>query len=118
MKRQNPRLVKFARQLRTEMTDAEKRLWKCLRSRQVNQYKFRRQYLIGKFIVDFVCLKERLIIEIDGGQHAETALRDQQRDAQLEKRGFTVLRFWNNDVLKNTEGVMERITHTLRGLER
>ena len=93
-----------ARQLRVEMTDAERRLWSALRSRRLAGYKFRRQRPVGPFIEDFVCIKHRLIIEADGGQHADNHA-DEHRAAWLERRGWRIMRFWNNDILGNTEGV-------------
>lgn len=81
---------------------------------QLDGYKFRRQQPIGNYIVDFVCLEKRLIIELDGGQHAEQSHYDSERDAWLRDQRFTVLRFWNNDVLINVEGVAARIFETLK----
>jgi very-short-patch-repair endonuclease len=95
------------------MTEAEKRLWYLLRRHNLLGNLFRRQAPIGSYIVDFACLKERLLIEIDGGQHGVQAEQDAQRTAWLERRGFRVLRFWNNDVLGNTEGVLEMIVRAL-----
>jgi very-short-patch-repair endonuclease len=93
------------------MTDAERRLWSVLRSRGIGA-KFRRQVSIGPFIVDFAAIKERIVIEVDGGQHAESE-RDQGRDRELESQGFRVLRFWNTDVLRNLEGVVTVIRGAL-----
>ena len=104
-----------ARQLRRNPTDVERLLWQRLRFWQVDDYKFRRQQPLGNYIVDFVCLQKRLIVELDGGQHAEQTNYDAERDAWLCHQGFTVLRFWNNDVLKNIEGVMELIVKSLQG---
>ena len=103
-------LIKLARQLRRNQTDAEKILWKHLRARQLCGLKFRRQHQIGNYIVDFVCLEKSIIIEVDGGQHSENE-KDKERDKWLEEEeeGFTVLRFWNNEVMKNIEGVLEKI---------
>jgi adenine-specific DNA-methyltransferase len=98
-----------ARQLRKNQTDAEKLLWSRLRRRQVGNNKFRRQHAIGPYIVDFVCLSGKLIIELDGGQHAEQAAYDERRTAFLESEGFKVLRFWNTEVLMETEAVLEVI---------
>ena len=103
---------KRARQLRTTMTDAERRLWACLRNRRFVGYKFRRQHPLGPFIADFACIEHRLVIEADGGQHAESAT-DQRRSRWLERRGWRVLRFWNTDILANTEGVQEMILAVL-----
>ncbi|HEX5022491.1 MAG TPA: DUF559 domain-containing protein [Candidatus Binatia bacterium] len=98
-----------AGQLRKDPTDAERLLWQKLRFWQVDGFKFRRQQPLGNYIVDFVCLEKRFIVEVDGGQHAERMDYDRQRDAWLHDQGFVVLRFWNHDVLKNTDGVVERI---------
>ena len=89
------------------MTDAERMLWNKLKAKQL-RVKFRRQHTIGKYIVDFVCLEKRLVIEIDGGQHAGLD-KDVSRDKWLEEQGYKVVRLWNNDVLANLEGVCEKI---------
>ncbi|MFH1034502.1 MAG: DUF559 domain-containing protein [Pseudomonadota bacterium] len=89
----------LARSLRKGQTEAERLLWRRLRSRGLAAFKFRRQHLIGPFIVDFVCLDRKLIVEADGGQHALAAEQDQRRTRYLESQGFRVLRFWNNQVL-------------------
>jgi very-short-patch-repair endonuclease len=94
-----------ARQLRKNLTDAERRLWKHLRSRQMGSHKFRRQQPIGSYIVDFVCFKKRLIVAVDGGQHSQQAVYDNARTEWLESQGFRVLRFWNNQVLEEIEAV-------------
>jgi very-short-patch-repair endonuclease len=104
-----------ARELRQPSTDAERRMWSALRDRRLMEYKFRRQHPIGDFVVDFVCTEHGLVIEIDGGQHAENAA-DAHRTAWLKNEGWTVIRFWNNDVLGNTNGVVETILRTLQGL--
>jgi very-short-patch-repair endonuclease len=103
-----------ARQLRKNPTDAERLIWQKLRFWQVDGCKFRRQQPLGNYIVDFVCLEKRLIIEVDGGQHAEDANYDTDRDAWLRNQSFVILRFWNNDVLKNIDGVMEVIVKKLQ----
>jgi very-short-patch-repair endonuclease len=103
-----------ARQLRKNLTDAERLLWRRLRLWQVDGFKFRRQQPLENYIVDFVCLEKRLIIEVDGGQHAQQANYDTDRDAWLRNQGFVILRFWNNDVLKNIDGVMEVIAKNLQ----
>ena len=90
-----------ARTLRREMTEAEKRLWQILRSRQTEGYRFRRQVPIGGFIADFVCHEARLIVEIDGGQHDPSSEAEASRTRFLEAEGYRVLRFWNNEVLDN-----------------
>lgn len=104
-----------AKELRKKPTDAERVLWKHLRLRQIGGYKFRRQQPIGQYIVDFVCLEKRLIIELDGGYHAEQIAYDSKRDRWLEKQGFCILRFWDNQVLKETESVKEVIYRALSG---
>jgi very-short-patch-repair endonuclease len=92
------------------MTDAERRVWMQLRAHRLCGLAFRRQASIGPYIVDFVCFDKRLIVEIDGGQHASThAKRDQVRDAWLRKQGFTVRRYWNNDIFENMDGVLQDI---------
>ncbi|HEY7221166.1 MAG TPA: endonuclease domain-containing protein [Candidatus Binatia bacterium] len=103
-----------ARQLRRNPTDAERLLWQKLRCWQIDGFKFRRQQSLGRYIVDFVCLERRLIVELDGGQHAEDGEYDAERDAWLRAQGFTVLRFWNNDVIQNSEGVTDRILKSLQ----
>jgi very-short-patch-repair endonuclease len=103
-----------ARQLRRTATDVERLLWRRLRFWQVDGYKFRRQQPLANYIVDFVCLQKRLIIEVDGGQHAQEVNHDAERDAWLRAQGLTILRFWNNDVLKNIDGVMEMIVKSLQ----
>jgi len=98
-----------AKSLRTNQTESEQRLWYHLRAHRFLAMKFKRQKPMGCYIVDFVCIEHRLIIELDGGQHAEQSGYDQQRDAWLRSEGYTVLRFWNNDVMQNLEGVLEQI---------
>lgn len=98
-----------AKGLRRVMTDAEKRLWYHLRAHRFLGMKFKRQKPIGPYIVDFACPTFKLIIEIDGGQHSEETEYDRRRDIWLSKHGYTVLRFWNNEVAENMEGVLERI---------
>ena len=103
------RLTKFAKALRNHSTDAESILWRKLRARQLEGIKFRRQQPIGNFIVDFVNFEKRIIIELDGGQHADTIQKDTKRDTVFKKNGYRVLRFWNNEVLGNTDAVLEVI---------
>jgi len=98
-----------AKKLRSNLTDAEKKLWYWLRCQNLQAASFRRQAPIGSYIVDFVCYEPRLIIELDGGQHASNQSYDAKRDAWLRGEGFAVLRFWNNEVIKNTGGVLETI---------
>ena len=102
-----------ARILRREMTEAEKLLWRMLRLRQTEGYRFRRQVPIGRFIADFVCHAARLIIEIDGGQHELSSEEEASRTRFLESEGYRVLRFWNNEVLGNPEGVRSVIAENL-----
>ena len=106
-----------ARALRLRQTPAEKALWLQLANRRLAEVKFRRQHPIGSFIVDFVSLDRRVVIELDGGHHNDESNRqvDQVRTDELERRGYTVLRFWNNDVIGNMEGVLARITEALDG---
>ena len=91
------------------MTDAERLLWRHLRNRELGGWKFRRQYPVGPFIVDFICVEKNVVIEVDGGQHAENEALDLQRSAYLNKMGYRVVRFWNNEVLQETEAVLEAI---------
>ena len=107
------RNIATARVLRRTMTDAEQALWRVLRSRQLEGFKFRRQHSIGRYVVDFVCLERKLIVEVDGGHHAEQADVDAERTAYLEDKGFHVIRFWNNEVLAEMEGVATRLLATL-----
>jgi len=103
----------IACELRQNSTDAEKRPWRLLRSRQIGA-KFRRQQPIEGYVVDFVSFEHRLVIELDGGQHADASEYEQQRTRCLEVNGFRILRFWNNEVMENQEGVFERIMTALR----
>ena len=108
--------VRTERRLRRELTDAERKLWFALRDRRLDGHKFVRQEAIGSYIVDFVCREKKLVIEVDGGQHAENA-RDRVRDAALATNGYRVLRFWNSDVLRNRDGVLTVILAELQGAE-
>jgi len=101
-----------ARAMRSQQTDAEHRLWQILRAKRLAGYKFKRQLPIDQYIVDFACLAQRLIIEADGGQHSES-LGDRRRDAYLREQGFRILRFWNNDIFNNEEGVLTSILNAL-----
>jgi len=103
-----------ARALRGRMTDAEKTLWWRLRHDQLG-VRFRRQHPIGPYVVDFACLPSKLIVEVDGGQHADPATGDRQRDAWLRARGYTVLRFWNHDVLGEIDAVVAQIWREVQG---
>ena len=109
MKNMNSKLVPLARKLRKESTEAERLLWKHLRNRQLNGWKFRRQFPLGPYVADFICLEQKLIIEVDGGHHATQLKADTNRTEFFEGKEFTVLRFWNNEVLQNISGVVEAI---------
>ena len=102
-----------ARKLRRDATDAEKRMWRLLRSRQIGG-KIRRQQTIEGYVVDFVSFEHRLIIEVDGGQHADPDEYERRRTRCLDANGFRILRFWNNEVLENIEGVFECVAAALR----
>ena len=102
-----------ARALRSHLTDAEQLLWRHLRMRQLGGYKFRRQRPIGPYIVDFVCLERKLIVELDGGQHAARRYYDKSRDSWLNGQAFEVLRFWNDDVLTKIDDVKAAIHRAL-----
>ena len=108
--------VEHAKQLRQNLTDAEQRLWYHLRGRRLHGYKFRRQMPIGRYIADFVCEERRLIVEADGGQHAEQCAYDAGRSRDLQQSGYTVLRFWNHEILQETEAVLARILLMLDSL--
>lgn len=102
-----------ARTLRQNMTEAERRVWQILRSHRISGYKFRRQVPIGSYIADFVCHEARLIVEIDGSQHARLLPREGARSEFLENEGYRILRFWNNEVLANLDGVQGIIADEL-----
>ena len=95
--------------MRRNMTDAERKLWSVLRNRQVEGLKFRRQHPFGDYILDFVCLEEKIVVEVDGGQHQERTREDNIRTGALENAGFCVLRFWNHEVLLQHDAVVEKI---------
>jgi len=103
-----------ARKLRRTFTDAELRLWLLLRRRNLKDFKFRRQHPLGPYIVDFICLEHRLVIEVDGSQHQEQIPYDSKRTGDLEAAGYRVLRFWDNDVLLKTDDVMQVIYQALQ----
>ena len=103
----------IARKLRRKQTDAERKLWFLLRDRRLGGWKFRRQFPIDRFVVDFFCVDAHLIIELDGGQHALRVDADANRTRILEAMGYLVLRFWNNDVMQNIDGVVEEIVAAL-----
>ncbi|MEN8196734.1 MAG: DUF559 domain-containing protein [Pseudomonadota bacterium] len=106
----------FARHLRQNLTDAENAFWRRLRRKQLDGFKFRRQAPIGRYVVDFVCLEKRLIIELDGGQHAIREDADARRAAWLRGEGFHIVRFWNNEVLEDMDRIVESIRRTLNGI--
>lgn len=107
-----------ANSLRKNQTDAESMLWYRLRNRGLNGYKFRRQVPIGPYIADFVCMEMRLVVELDGGQHAEQVTYDHEREGFLRSEGYVVVRYWNNEVLGNLDGVLETLTLALSLRER
>jgi very-short-patch-repair endonuclease len=102
-----------ARTLRQNMTEAEIRVWQMLRAHRMNGHKFRRQVPIGRYIADFVCHEARLAVEIDGGQHDRSSPREIERGGFLQNQGYRILRFWNNEVLANPDGVQETIVNAL-----
>lgn len=106
----------LARELRQKQTEAEKTLWARLRDRQLEGVKFRRQQPIGHYVVDFASLESRIIVEIDGGQHNEREKKekDEEKTAWLKREGYHILRFWNNEILNNVDGVLEVIREALR----
>lgn len=108
----NPKLLERARQMRSEMTQPERELWTALRAKRFDGIKFTRQVVIGPYIADFVCRSRKLIIELDGATHAD-ASRDDQRTAFLEAQGYRVIRFWNNDVMTNLDGVLGALSEAL-----
>jgi very-short-patch-repair endonuclease len=107
--------VQFARKLRRETTDAERRIWARLRNRRLPGFKFRRQHPVAGYIADFVCLERRLIVELDGSQHAsaEVAADDVARTRRLNECGFRILRFWNNESLQTTDAVVDALAAAL-----
>jgi len=109
-------MKQLARKLRHNQTDAENLLWRHLRNRQLNGFKFRRQYWIESYIVDFACVEQKIVVELDGGQHASETMRtnDRKRTAFLESHGFKVLRFWNNEIIQETKAVLETIMAVLQ----
>lgn len=109
----NPIAQSSARALRRQATDAERYLWQHLRRRQIDGYRFRRQVPIAGFIADFACLESKLVIELDGGQHQERMRYDKERDRRLGARGFRVLRFWDDQVFRETQAVLEQIMRVL-----
>jgi very-short-patch-repair endonuclease len=106
--------VNIARKLRRNQTDAERKLWFCLKDRRLDNLKFRRQAPVDRYVADFLCADAHLIVELDGGQHDPNSENERARTHQLEAMGYFVLRFWNDDVLNNIDGVLERIIETAR----
>ena len=113
----NPHNLKNAKEMRSNMTPAETKMWRILRGKRFQDLKFKRQVLIGNYIVDFLCENKKIIIEIDGGQHNEelNIQSDKNRTHYLENNGYKVLRFWNDEVMKNIDGVMEVIFREVEG---
>ena len=113
----NPNNLKNAKKMRSNMTPAETKMWRFLRGKRFQGLKFKRQVLIGNYIVDFLCENKKIIIEIDGGQHNEelNIQSDNNRTHYLENNGYKVLRFWNDEVMKNINGVMEVIFREIEG---
>jgi very-short-patch-repair endonuclease len=113
----SPDLTPLARNLRQTQTGPERLLWGKLRSRRLGGWKFKRQVPIGPYIVDFCCSDAWLIVELDGGHHSERSvtLKDRTRERDLEQRGYLVLRFWNDEVMTNLDGICETIFHHLHG---
>ncbi len=112
-RRTTPKVFAYAQKLRHNLTPAEQKLWTALRNDQLH-VNFRRQHAIGPYIVDFVCLQKKLIIELDGGQHLEQEQYDTERTQFLQAKGYRVLRFWNNDVLNDLNGVITSIQNTIK----
>ena len=103
----------FARGLRRSTTEIEALVWSRLRRRQLGGYRFRRQHPVGRYVVDFVCLEQRLAVELDGDQHAEQAEYDRARDDDIRQRGFRVLRFWDSEVLADLDAMLDTILAAL-----
>ncbi|WP_283745739.1 DUF559 domain-containing protein [Sideroxydans sp. CL21] len=103
-----------ARSLRSNMTDVERRLWSAIRGKQLEGCSFRRQHAIGAYIADFACVERMLVIELDGGQHQDQKTYDDTRSGYLNQQGWQVVRFWNNEVLENLDGVLEVIVEKLK----
>ncbi|WP_299574584.1 DUF559 domain-containing protein [uncultured Leptotrichia sp.] len=114
----DPALRQRSKAMRQEMSEAEAKLWQHLRAGRLNGYKFRRQQPMGNYIVDFMCVTPKLIVEADGGQHTEQAAYDHARTAYLNSLGFTVLRFWNHEILQQTNDVLAEILRVLQELEK
>ena len=111
--RSSKRLTTFAKSMRRNPTEAEAKMWTLLRNRRLAAFKFRRQVPMGPYIADFLCFRPKLIIELDGSQHADS-IRDQARDAELVRRGFRLLRIWNNDILARPVSVLDAVWNALQ----
>lgn len=109
----NKKITKIARKLRKNSTKTEEYLWRYLKNRYIEGFKFRKQEPIRQYVIDFVNFEKKIIVELDGGQHIIMKAKDHERDRWLKKQGFKVLRFWDNEVLKNIEGVLETIRREL-----
>jgi len=107
------RLIARARHMRHEPTDAERKFWVAVRGRRFGGYKFKRQYPVGRYIVDFVCLERHLIVELDGGQHTQQQEYDAERTDFLNMQGFSVQRIWNDEFLKRPDGILEGVLRAL-----
>ena len=107
-------LTSLSKELRQNMTDAELKLWSRLRAHRMEDVHFRRQHAIGRYVVDFCSIREKLIIEVDGGQHVDQADYDAERTAYLESQGFRVIRFWNHEVMDDLDAVLEVIWNELQ----
>ncbi len=115
-RRINKEMTSRARSLRSSMTDAERLLWRAIRAKQLDGYRFRRQHPIGHYILDFACLDKKCVIELDGGQHQDQVAYDERRTLFLKMQGWQVLRFWNNDVMTNLDGVLFTVADKLKDL--
>lgn len=115
----NPKLYEFGRSLRKQMTEAENKLWEHLRSKKLNGLKYRRQHPLHNYIADFYCHEKKLVIEIDGAVHttADNAEYDKGRTYELQELGVTVIRFWNDEVINDLEGVLEKIEKAVRDVK-
>jgi len=116
IRRIRPATTSKARSLRRDMTDVERVLWRVLRGKQLGRHRFRRQHPIGRYIADFACIEQKLVIELDVGKHQERLAYDEQRTALLQAQGWRVLRFWNNDISNNSDGVLTTIMENLTAL--
>lgn len=105
--------MNFASILRRKQTDAELKLWYFLRDRRFDGWKFRRQHPIGSYVVDFCCVEKMLVIGLDGGQHLEQKSQDEQREKDLNSKGYQILRFWDHEILKEADSILERIKESM-----